>query len=156
MVTALVHVPRVAKALMGMYAIRKAAFGTGQLTAVTGFLSGSGIVSKALGFLGIATIVDFVIDLFGQNEPDADIISELILDMMESNFVDVANPRSGDDATAVPSILVFDLSGNLNRGRPFLTWEYFSRNFVKAVRKNERTPRYRGRPTPGGRRRRSN
>ncbi len=139
-----------------MYAIRKASFGTGTTTSILGFMTSRNLIQQGLAFLGIATAVEFIISLFG-DEGDADDIAALMENMMESGFLDVAEKRRGDDNTAVPSIFVFDLSGNLNRGRPFLTWEYFSRNFVNSVRKNERTPRFRGRPRPasGSRRRRS-
>jgi len=155
MVTSLVHIPKLVAALHTMHRIRLVGMPiAGTTGGAFGFISGSSIIRNALGVLGLAGIVDLVLDLFPDRD-DQDEIAELVNDLMESGFIDVADKRRGDDSNAVPAIFIMDLSGGLNRGKPFMVWEYFSRNFVKAVRKNERTPRYAGRPRPQGRRSRS-
>jgi len=130
---------------LGGSALGGAALGPfGAVMGAGGGLLSRGWVRNVLGAVGVASMADLVlsvfgIDLFSSGGDDDDVIDmiEDIESMVASGAISIAGPRRGDDSGATPSIFVLDLAGRLNRGNPFITWEYFSRNFVNAVRAKE-------------------
>lgn len=151
MVTALV--PVTARAIVAMGSWRAAKTIVTRSTMAGGISVGGSLWQRALSFAGGALAFDFLFDLFGfdlgdlfgNDDSQIDDMVEEIENMIRSGAINVAAPRRGDDPGAMPSIFVYDMAGNLNGGKPFLTWEYFSRNFVKSVRSRERTRNFRGR-----------
>ncbi len=113
-----------------------------------------GALRTALQFLGVETVLDlFGIGLLGGGDrDDADEMSRLIEEMVESGYIQTPGVRR-DGTTGANNWLHWNIDDD--DARPFLTSEYIGRSFVNAVRKNERTPRYSGRPRPRGRARRS-
>jgi len=117
-----------------------------------GAATGGTFIQKIISFFAVGTIFDFALDIFGFDISDLfqndqarlEAMIEEIETMARSGAISVANPRRGDPENAFPAVLVWDLSGNLNQGKPFLTWEYFSRNFTKAAVARERTRGFRG------------
>jgi len=135
------------RAMAGMGGSALGGAALGPFGAVAGFgaaLLGRGWFRTLLGTLGVVSLADYVLNTFGIDlgggGPDEDDLSDMIEDiegMVSAGEMQIASPRRGDTSGATPSIFVYDLSGNLNNGRPFLTWEYFSRNFVRAVQSRE-------------------
>ena len=62
--------------------------------------------------------------LFPSLETNYDELANLVNQLISSDYMDHAQKRRGDDDGDVPAVMVFDLAGNLNRGKPFCTWEY--------------------------------
>lgn len=94
---------------------------------------------------GAVTLFDFVGEQFG-----IDLISDDerglqgVLDSLEGAIKPTALRRDG---TPMPRNY---LTINAQTGEAWWHSEYYSKNFINAVRRDERTPRYRGKPTPGG------
>lgn len=117
-----------------------------------GGMSGGGILRGVLTGMGVESVLDlFGLGLFGSEPENADVLSDLIEEMVESGYINTPGVRK-DGTHGANNWLHWNLDDN--SARPFLSSEYISRNFVQAVRRNERTPRYRSKPRPAGRSRR--
>lgn len=102
--------------------------------------------AEALGYFTLADwIFDFLPDLDTNELARAEFDIEQIENGIRDGSILMPEHRRGDDPDNIPGWLITDLK----KGRQFLAWDYFNRNFVNAVRKNERTKGFRG---VGGRR----
>jgi len=118
--------------------------------------SGPGVTfmgaSSVLELIGMG-MSEVVQRLFGDiDDVDVGMMEQLVDEieaMVSSGGIDMAGARRGDDSGAMPSIFIWDLAGNVNRGRPFMNWRYISSGLINATRQDERTKSFRGR---GGRR----
>ena len=108
----------------------------GQLLAASGIDT---VAGWAENFLGID------IPMLGHSPETFNTLVEEIDAAIAGGTIDLPGPRR-DGTNPPPIAIVVPTDGGLNRGKPFGIRDYFSRNFVAAVRKDERTPRYRGRP----------
>lgn len=108
----------------------------GQLLAASGIDT---VAGWAENFLGID------IPMLGHSPETFNTLVEEIDAAIAGGTIDLPGPRR-DGSNPPPIAIVVPTDGGLNRGKPFGIRDYFSRNFVQAVRKDERTPRYRGRP----------
>lgn len=124
-------------------------------SSISGIFGGN-LLHKGLAVLGLVTVAGEITD-WGQilwpdfSTDEQQRLQELVSEMVASGFIQTPAPRR--DGTVSPMTW---LHWNLEDpdSRPFLTGEYISRKFVSAVRRNERTPRFRGRPRPFRRTRR--
>jgi len=108
---------------------------------------GGSKVRAALGVIGVASIVDFMISLF--DDPDITNLADMVEELVESGWIQTPGTRR--DGTETPLTWLHWNIANAD-AKPFLNGEYISRKFVAAVRRNERTPRYSAKPRPRGRR----
>lgn len=116
--------------------------GSTQATIIKQVLIASGIdtvAGWAESFLGID------IPMLGHSPETFNTLVEEIDAAIAGGNIDLPGPRR-DGTNPPPIAIVVPTDGGLNRGKPFGIRDYFSRNFVQAVRKDERTPRYRGKP----------
>lgn len=127
--------------------------GVGTVMPFGGGFSGGSVLRTVLTGLGIETVLDmFGLGLIGGGErPDAEEMATMIEEMVDSGYIQIPGLRR-DGTTGANNWLHWNIEDD--SARPFLTSEYIGRNFVNAVRKNERTPRYTSRPRPRGRTRR--
>jgi len=141
--TLLVQAPRIITALRSTHLIN--------LAARTGTTLGVGsILRTGLGVLGVASVLDLLVGVLGFDDADADGLADMIEELTESGFIQI--PERRRDGTESPlNWIHWNIAGQ--NDRPFYSPEYISRKFVAAVRRNERTPRYRGKPRPNGGRR---
>lgn len=108
----------------------------GQLLAASGIDT---VAGWAENFLGID------IPMLGHSPETFNTLVEEIDAAIAAGAIDMPGPRR-DGSNPPPIATVLPHNGVLNRGKPFGIRNYISQNFVNAVRKDERTPRYRGRP----------
>lgn len=121
---------------------------TGGRGPLSGALSG-GILQKALAAIGVIELADLLgFNIFGGQRDDEDALLDLISELTDSGYIQVPGVRR-DGTTGANNWLHWNIDDD--SARPFLTSEYIGRNFVQAIRRNERTPRYTGRPRPRGR-----
>ena len=151
MVQSMVYIPKIIKAFQGAHVIQVAGRARGASPFGLGFgTSGGNLINIALSTLGVASVIDLVLGMFGPGDDD-DILADMITELTASGYIKTPSKRR--DGTDSPMNWIH---WNIADGdQPFYSPEYISRKFVQSVRKNERTPRYRGRPTPARGRRRS-
>jgi len=104
-------------------------------------------VASVIGVVGIGMLVDTVFD---GDEEMLDRMLGFIEQGIQEGSILWPTFRRGDNSgeQIPPNYLTFDL----NKGTGWIHQEHISKNFVNAVRRNERTPRYKSTPSPKRRR----
>lgn len=141
-------IPRAATIIRAAAGISSAGKKAGAAGGIMGGITGGSLFQKGLAALGILEVSSWLFSTFNGSS-EADQLGELIQELVDSDFINVPGVRR-DGTTGANNWLHWNLADS--GARPFLTSEYINRNFVKAVQKNERTPRFRGRPRARGRR----
>lgn len=151
---ALVAIPALGTALRVASTITIA--GASRATTLGSNMFGGSLLAKGLAALGLITAAGEITEWGSSLWPNLSTdeqqkLQELVNDMVATGFIQTPSARR--DGTVSPMTW---LHWNIEdpNSRPFLTGEYISRKFVSAVRRNERTPRFRGRPRPFRRTRR--
>jgi len=103
-----------------------------------------------IGIAGFAAIGILVDQVFDGDEQMLDRMLGFIEQGIAEGSILWPTFRRGDNAgeQIPPNYLTFDL----NKGTGWIHQEHISKNFVNAVRRNERTPRYKSTPSPKRRR----
>jgi len=146
---AIVLIPRLITVMRSAAAItvasRAGSAAKGLNWAMAGGVTGS-VFSRGLAALGVVSAVDFFLQMFNGSQ-DSELFAEMVQELVDSGWINTPGERR--DGTETPQTWLHWHIADSD-AKPFLNSEYINRKFVASVRKNERTPRYRGRPNVRG------